>query len=80
MDERSRQDKSKGISDHRSEGEGNKTAERQYNKGQRQFVRGGKVDEQTQKAIERAERDELEHAELVGERHIAEEHPPAKRR
>ena len=58
--------------DQHNEGEGNRTAARKYNKAQRQFVRAGKVDEQAhaaEKALDSAERSELEKAELVGRRH-----------
>jgi hypothetical protein len=67
----------------RNEGEGNKTAARQYNEAQREFVRSGKVDEQAhsaEQALDSAERSELEKAELVGKRHVAEEDPAVKKR
>jgi hypothetical protein len=71
------------TADSRNQGEGNQTAARRYNKAQRQFVRSGKVDEQAraaETAIDSAERTELEKAELVGKRHIAEEDPAVKKR
>lgn len=76
--------KEKELVDQKNEGEGNRTAAREYNKAQQRFVRSGQVD---QKARE-AERDlhdedirrELEHAEAVGRRHSAEEDPEVKRR
>ena len=64
-------------------GEGNKTAARQYNEAQRQFVRSGKVDKQAsaaEKALDSAERSELEDAELVGKSHAAAEDPAVKKR
>jgi hypothetical protein len=78
--EKKPQDKPAGQ---RNEGEGNKTAARQYNEAQRQFVDSGKVDENAraaEKALDSAERTELENAELVGKRHIAGEKPAVKRR
>ncbi len=59
----------------RNEGEGNRTAARQYNEAQQSFVRSGKVDEKTR---EGAEGKALRDAELVGKRHIAEEDPEVK--
>ena len=59
-----------------NEGEGNRTAAREYNKAQHDFARSGKVDEkarEARKAVEGAEADELRDAELVGKRHVAEE-------
>jgi hypothetical protein len=66
----------------RNEGEGNKTAARRYNQAQRQFARSGAVDQQAraaEEALSSAERSELEHAELVGKRHVAEEDPAIKK-
>lgn len=63
--------KDKARSQH-NESEGNPTAAHKYNKAQRQFVRSGKVDEQAraaEKALDSAERSEIEEAELVGSRH-----------
>ncbi len=62
----------------RNEGEGNRTAARQYNDAQQNFVRSGKVDEKAREArdaVEGAEGKDLRDAELVGKRHIAEEDP-----
>lgn len=73
----------KETSSQQNEGEGNKTAARQYNEAQRQFVRSGKIDEQAsaaEKALDSAERSELEHAELVGKSHAAAEDPTVKKR
>jgi hypothetical protein len=77
-------DKQKDFTKQRNEGEGNRTAAREYNQAQQRFVKSGQVD---QKAHE-AERDmqdesirrELEHAEAIGKRHVAEEDPQVKRR
>jgi hypothetical protein len=77
-------DKDKEISKRRNEGEGNRTAAREYNDAQQRFVRSGKVGEKAHEA-ERDMRDrdirrELEQAEAVGKRHAAEEDPQVKRR
>jgi hypothetical protein len=77
-------EKLKKFAQEHNEGEGNRTAARKYNDAQQQFIKSGRVD---QKAHE-AERDldnatirrELEHAEAIGKRHIAEEDPQVKRR
>jgi hypothetical protein len=66
----------------KNEGEGNRTAAREYNKAQQRFVRSGKVErkaKEAEKALEGAEGDDLREAELVGKRHIAEEDPEVKR-
>ena len=64
-----------------NEGEGNRTAAREYNQATERFIRSGKVDEKAREA-ERAragsERKELDEAEAVGKRHIAEEDPELK--
>jgi hypothetical protein len=77
-------DKGKELAQQRNEGEGNRTAAREYNEAQRQFVHSGKVDEKAQEAKrdlnDEAIRRELEHAEAVGKRHVAEEDPQVKRR
>ena len=65
----------------RNEGEGNRTAAREYNRAQHDFARSGKVEENAKaarKAIEGVEVDELRDAELVGKRHAAEEDPEVK--
>lgn len=62
----------------RNEGEGNRTAARNYNREQQNFVRKGKVGEkahEAKEAVEGKEREELERAEAEGRRHIAEEDP-----
>jgi hypothetical protein len=66
----------------RNEGEGNRTAAREYNQAQRDFARSGKVKESAKaarKAVEGVEADELRDAELVGKRHVADEDPEVKR-
>jgi hypothetical protein len=65
-----------------NEGEGNRTAAREYNQAQQDFARSGKVQEKAKeasKAVEGVEADELRDAELVGKRHVAEEDPEIKR-
>ncbi|HUK59693.1 MAG TPA: hypothetical protein VLV50_10725 [Stellaceae bacterium] len=66
----------------RNEGEGNRTAARRYDKAQQEFVKRGKVEEkarESERAVERDERKELERAEQEGRRHIAEEDPEVER-
>ena len=65
----------------RNEGEGNKTAAREYNEAQRRFVETGKVEEKAREAekVPDAERRELERAEAVGRRHSHGEDPALKR-
>jgi hypothetical protein len=66
----------------KNEGEGNRTAAREYNEAQQRFVRSGKVEEkakEAERAVEGAEGKELEEAEAAGKRHIAEEDPEVKR-
>jgi hypothetical protein len=68
--------------DQQNEGEGNRTAARQYNEKQRRFVKSGKVEEkakEAERAVEGKEGDALREAELVGKRHIHEEDPEIKR-
>jgi hypothetical protein len=76
--------KGKQFTMSRNEGEGNRTAAREYNEAQRQFIRSGKVDQRAREAeqdLNDAEiRRELEHAEAVGKRHVAKEDPEVKRR
>ena len=44
----------------KNEGEGNRTAARQYNKDQQEFIKSGKVKEAAEKAKEAIEGDEAE--------------------
>ncbi len=74
----------KGQTDQRqkNEGEGNRTAAREYNEGQRRFVKSGKVEEkakEAERAIAGKEGDALRDAELIGKRHAHEEDPEIKR-
>jgi hypothetical protein len=75
--------KDKEFTTQRNEGEGNRTAAREYNEGRRRFIRSGQVDQKAREA-ERDLRDseirrELEHAEAIGRRHAAEEDPEIRR-
>jgi hypothetical protein len=75
--------KDKEIETKRNEGEGNRTAAREYNQAQQRFIRSGQVDQKAHEA-ERDLRDrnirrELEHAEAIGRRHMAEEDPEVRR-
>lgn len=79
-----------GIQEHttmtgkqRNEGEGNKTAAKEYNDATRKFVDGGKVDQKAEEAArarEGAERKELDHAEKTGKSHAKGEDPALHRR
>jgi hypothetical protein len=76
-------DKNK-ITQQKNEGEGNRTAAREYNQAQQRFVQSGKVEDKARQA-ERDIRDkdirqELEHAETVGKSHAAGEDPEVTRR
>jgi ABC-type branched-subunit amino acid transport system ATPase component len=69
--------------DARNEGEGNKTAARQYNEAQRRFVQSGKVEEkarEAEKSLKTGEKRELERAEAVGKRHKVAEDPEITRK
>ena len=76
--------KRKDFTISRNEGEGNRTAAREYNEVQRQFVRSGQLDQTAREAEQDLKnediRRELEHAETVGKRHVAKEDPEVKRR
>ena len=83
MNDRSKHDPSKDMSYRQKEDEGNKTAARRHSRASRQFAGGSKQDEKAhgaEEALHGVERFELEHAELVGRRHVAEEDPAAKKR
>ena len=65
-----------------NEGEGNKTAARQYNEAQHRFVESGKVDKKAREAEKALDSDkrELERAEAIGKRHKAAEDPQITRK
>jgi hypothetical protein len=77
-------EKQKDITQQRNEGKGNRTAAREYNEAQQRFVRDGQVDRKAREAARDLDdsviRRELEHAETIGRRHVAEEDPQVKRR
>lgn len=66
----------------RNEGEGNKTAARQYNEAQHRFVQSGKVEEKAHEAEKSldTEKEMLERAEAVGKRHSHGEDPAVGRK
>lgn len=71
------------VTGSRNEGEGNKTAAREYNEAQRRFVRSGKVEEKArdaEKSLKTPEKHELERAEAIGKRHRAAEDPEITRK
>ena len=62
-------DDTRGYGGQQNEGEGNKTAAREYNEAQRRFVQSGKVEEKARdaaNAMASSERAELERAEAIG--------------
>jgi hypothetical protein len=65
-----------------NEGEGNRTAARQFNEAEQRFVRSGKVEEkarEAEKAIDGKEGEALREAERMGKRHAKGEDPEVKR-
>lgn len=78
MDEKSKHTDS---SSSRNEGEGNKTAGRQFNEAQRRFVQSGQVEDtarEAEKALEGPEKTELQKAEAIGKGHSAGEDPKVR--
>jgi hypothetical protein len=66
-----------------NEGEGNRTAARQYNDSQRRFVESGKVEEkahEAEQALDTPEKDVMERAEAVGKSHKRAEDPEITRK
>ena len=66
-----------------NEGEGNRTAARQYNEAQRRFVESGKVDDKAhaaERALDTAEKSVLGRAEAVGKSHKKAENPEITRK
>jgi hypothetical protein len=62
-------DQTQSYANQRNEGEGNKTAAREYNEAQHDFVASGRVEEKAQeaaRAMNSPERVELERAEAIG--------------
>ena len=67
----------------KNEGEGNRTAARQYNEAQRRFVESGKVDDkahETERALDTPEKSVLQRAEAVGKSHKRAEDPEITRK
>jgi hypothetical protein len=67
-----------GISVQANEGEGNKTAAREFNDAQQAFVKSGQVDEKArdaERALDGPESRELEEAKAIGKSHIAGKDP-----
>ena len=65
-----------------NEGEGNKTAAKEFNEAQRRFAESGPVEEKArdaEQALDGPERRELEAAEAAGKSHIAGEDPEVTR-
>jgi hypothetical protein len=66
-----------------NEGEGNKTATREYNEAQKRFAQSGKVEEkarEAEQALDGPEKDALKRAEEVGKGHSAGEDPAVTRK
>ena len=75
-------DDKKPTNDSPNEGEGNKTAAREYNEAQRRFAQSDKVEEkarEAEKALDGPENEVLRQAEAVGKRHGAGEDPAVKK-
>ncbi len=66
-----------------NEGEGNRTAAREYNEAQRRFVESGKVDKKAREAehaLDTPEKRAMERAEAVGKSHKRAEDPEITRK
>ena len=74
-------DKAKQAEGSRNEGEGNKTAARQYNEAQHKFAKSGKVEDKAREAEHALDKDkqELERAEAIGKRHSHGEDPKLRK-
>ena len=67
----------------RNEGEGNRTAAREYNEAQRRFVESGNVDQkarEAEQALDTPEKRAMERAEIVGKSHKRAEDPEITRK
>ena len=67
----------------KNEGEGNRTAAREYNDATRRFIQSGRVEESGERAksaIEGGEKAGLERAEKVGKSKMREEDPAVERK
>jgi len=66
-----------------NEGEGNRTAAREYNEAQRRFVESGKVDKKAREAehaLDTPEKRAMERAQAVGKSHKRAEDPEITRK
>jgi hypothetical protein len=66
-----------------NQGEGNRTAAREYNKAQQEFAKSGKVEQaarSAERALETEEAKELKRAEEIGRSHSHGEDPAVKPR
>lgn len=78
----SQTNKPQGTSSH-NEGEGNRTAARQYNEAQQRFVKSADVKEKAREAehaVEGREKRDLDRAEAIGKRHSHGEDPEVTRK
>src|ERR1700719_1432722 len=70
------------VKSRENEGEGNKTAAREYNEAQQRFVKSGQVEEaarDAERALDGPERQQLLDAEAIGKSHAAKEDPEIDR-
>lgn len=66
----------------KNEGEGNRTAAREYNEATRRFTESGRVEKSSKaakRAVESSEKAELERAEQAGKSKMREEDPAIER-
>jgi hypothetical protein len=66
-----------------NEGEGNRTAAREYNEAQHRFVESGKVDKkarEAEQALDTPEKRAMERAEAIGKSHKRAEDPEITRK
>jgi hypothetical protein len=71
------------IAGSQNEGEGNKTAAREYNEAQKRFAQSGKVEQkarEAEEALDGPEKEALQQAEAAGKRHSAGEDPTVKKK
>ena len=77
------EDKKPQVRASQNQGEGNRTAARQYNEAQRRFVESGKVNDkahEAERALDTPEKTVLERAEAVGKSHKRAEDPEITRK
>jgi hypothetical protein len=70
------------MAEQRNEGEGNRTAAREYNDAQHRFAKSGKVEpaaKDAARAVDSPEGRKLEEAERIGKAHAKAEDPAVKR-